>query len=212
MKAGGLALWHEGVGAVGYCDLNWTGWTGFWRINRIGRGDVPAHIGDRILANAPTAGWLGFEFRLLLSAKRRWREWDCRWLSESGSALLDALSLRDALAERVGLTVSFQYRLRFEWCLSWRDALAERVGLTSLCSVLPLSLRSFGSNHLEGRGFKSHLLLAAKRPRRGWDSNPRMVSHLRFSRPTRSTTLPPLLVAADAGLFTVEMWGCQVEV
>ena len=95
---------------------------------------MPAHLGGRILANAPTAGWLGFEFRLLLSAKRRWREWDCRWLSESGSALLDALSLRDALA--------------------------ERVGLTSHCSVLPLSLRSFGSNHLVGRGFKSHPHLA----------------------------------------------------
>lgn len=28
--------------------------------------------------------------------------------------------------------------------------------------------------------------------RRGWDSNPRSVSRLRFSRPAQSTTLPPL--------------------
>ena len=30
--------------------------------------------------------------------------------------------------------------------------------------------------------------------RRGWDSNPRDLAALRFSRPTRSTTLPPLQV------------------
>ena len=30
--------------------------------------------------------------------------------------------------------------------------------------------------------------------RRGWDSNPRDLAALRFSRPAQSTTLPPLLV------------------
>src|SRR5690606_30184917 len=42
-----------------------------------------------------------------------------------------------------------------------------------------------------GRGRQA--AAAAGRWRRGWDSNPRTLSGLRFSRPARSTTLPPLL-------------------
>jgi hypothetical protein len=59
---------------------------------------VPAFLGDRILANLPTAGWLGFEFRLLLSAKRRRREWDYLRFFELGFARLGALSWLTAFA------------------------------------------------------------------------------------------------------------------
>lgn len=59
---------------------------------------MPAFLGDRILANLPTAGWLGFEFRLLLSAKRRRREWDYLRFFELGFARLGALSWLTAFA------------------------------------------------------------------------------------------------------------------
>ena len=59
---------------------------------------MPAHLGDRILANAPTAGWLGFEFRLLLSAKRPRRGWDYLRFFELGFARLGALSWLTAFA------------------------------------------------------------------------------------------------------------------
>jgi hypothetical protein len=45
--------------------------------------------------------------------------------------------------------------------------------------------RSFSLQNLDFQGFKW---------RRGWDSNPRDLAALRFSRPAQSTTLPPLLV------------------
>ena len=71
---------------------------------------------------------------------------------------------------------------------------------TRICPCASLwTLRSFKPDSLRSSGFSAHRIRQSLPPasggrlwRRGWDSNPRNLAALRFSRPARSTTLPPL--------------------